>query len=197
MAGDVGAGSEMSRRGFIIAAGSAAAMLAIDGCSAGGSARGRNGSDTASGSVATATTTPPRQAGQRLDVTKPEGTDLIPELEHIVVVMQENHSYDSYFGMLGRGDGFTLDPSGKPTASNADVQGARCAPFTPRVRARHTRSARTGTRRTSSGTTAPWTGSYEARAAPPRWRSLENPIRPAFTSHQFATLPAASRQAED
>ena len=37
--------------------------------------------------------------------------------------MQENHSYDSYFGMLGRGDGFTLDAQGKPTANNSDAQG--------------------------------------------------------------------------
>ena len=25
----------------------------------------------------------------------PEGTDLLPEIEHIVIYMQENHSYDS------------------------------------------------------------------------------------------------------
>jgi phospholipase C len=104
-------------------------MVAIDGCYAGSSGRGPNRRDTASGSVATATTTPPRRAGQRPDSTKAEGTDLIPQIEHIVVVMQENHSYDSYFGMLGRGDGFTLDPSGKPTASNADVQGSEVRAF--------------------------------------------------------------------
>lgn len=32
--------------------------------------------------------------------------------------MLENHSFDNFFGMLGRGDGFTLDASGRPTASN-------------------------------------------------------------------------------
>ncbi len=33
--------------------------------------------------------------------------------------MQENHSYDNYLGMLaGRGDGFTLDPDGRPDAVN-------------------------------------------------------------------------------
>src|SRR5262249_39487490 len=95
----MGERSGMSRRGVIIAAGSAAALVAIDGCSSGSSARGSNRSDTASGSVVTTTTTPPRQAGQRPDPTKAEGTDLIPQIEHIVVVMQENHSYDSYMGM--------------------------------------------------------------------------------------------------
>ena len=28
------------------------------------------------------------------------GTDLLPEIEHIVVLMMENHSYDNYLGML-------------------------------------------------------------------------------------------------
>src|SRR6478609_164523 len=125
----MGGSSGMSRRGFIIAAGSAAAMVAVDGCSGGRSARGVNRSDAASGSVPTTTTIPPRQAGQRPDLTKAEGTDLLPQIEHIVVVMQENHSYDSYFGMLGRGDGFTLDSSGKPTASNADAQGSEVRAF--------------------------------------------------------------------
>jgi phospholipase C len=42
--------------------------------------------------------------------------------DHIVIVMQENHSFDSYFGMLPlRGqpaaDGFTFDSSGRPTNS--------------------------------------------------------------------------------
>jgi phospholipase C len=113
----------MSRRGFLIAAGSAAAALAIDGCSDKSTARAPNQNSASGRAGSTATATPFRSAGQRPDPTKPEGTDLVPQVEHIVVVMQENHSYDSYFGMLGRGDGFTLDATGKPTASNADAQG--------------------------------------------------------------------------
>jgi phospholipase C len=46
------------------------------------------------------------------------GTDTLPGLDHIVVLMLENHSFDNLFGMLGRGDGFTLDPRGRPTATN-------------------------------------------------------------------------------
>ncbi|MEA2211263.1 MAG: phospholipase [Solirubrobacteraceae bacterium] len=46
------------------------------------------------------------------------GTDTLPGLDHIVVLMMENHSFDNLFGMLGRGDGFTLDASGRPTATN-------------------------------------------------------------------------------
>jgi phospholipase C len=48
------------------------------------------------------------------------GTDTIPQIEHVVVLMMENHSYDNKLGMLGRAgaDGFTLGSNGKPTASN-------------------------------------------------------------------------------
>ncbi|MGH2866412.1 MAG: alkaline phosphatase family protein [Solirubrobacteraceae bacterium] len=53
------------------------------------------------------------------------GTDTLPAIEHVVVLMLENHSYDNFLGMLGRGasetvrgDGFTLASDGRPTASN-------------------------------------------------------------------------------
>ena len=50
----------------------------------------------------------------------PPGTDLIPKIKHIVVLMMENHSYDNYLGMLaGRGDGLPVDASGTPAAVNA------------------------------------------------------------------------------
>ena len=47
----------------------------------------------------------------------------MPGINHIVVLMKENHSYDNYFGMLGRGDGFTLGPDGTPLNSNPDAAG--------------------------------------------------------------------------
>ena len=48
----------------------------------------------------------------------PVGTDTMPGVEHIVVLMLENHSFDNFFGMLGRGDGLTLNSQGVPTATN-------------------------------------------------------------------------------
>jgi phospholipase C len=48
----------------------------------------------------------------------PVGTDTMPGVEHIVVLMLENHSFDNFFGMLGRGDGLTLNSQGLPTATN-------------------------------------------------------------------------------
>ena len=62
----------------------------------------------------------------------------MPEIEHIVVCMLENHSYDNFFGMLGRapgqtprGDGFVIDdptptacnPYGTPTFTNPYANG--------------------------------------------------------------------------
>ena len=59
--------------------------------------------------------------GSRPFPTRPEGVDTLPQIEHIVIYMQENQSYDHYFGTLGRGDGFTLGPGGVPTNSNLDA----------------------------------------------------------------------------
>jgi phospholipase C len=47
------------------------------------------------------------------------GTDSIPQIDHIVILMMENHSYDNYLGMLtGRGDGLPLDDRGRPSPVN-------------------------------------------------------------------------------
>src|SRR5487761_1295361 len=53
----------------------------------------------------------------------PIGADLLPQIGHIVVLMMENHSYDNYFGMLGKGDGLPLGPDGRPTAVNVGADG--------------------------------------------------------------------------
>ena len=54
------------------------------------------------------------------DPARRPGTDLIPQLQHIVVLMMENHSYDNYLGMLsGRGDGLPTGPDGQASAWNA------------------------------------------------------------------------------
>jgi hypothetical protein len=57
--------------------------------------------------------------GERPRPDLPEGTDLIPKIKHIVVLMQENHSYDNYLGTLtGRGDGLPAGPHGAPDSVN-------------------------------------------------------------------------------
>ena len=61
-----------------------------------------------------------RQPGSLPDPALAAGTDTIPQIKHIVVLMMENHSYDNHLGMLRRqgADGFTLGSNGKPTAVN-------------------------------------------------------------------------------
>ena len=53
----------------------------------------------------------------------PEGTDTIPQIDHIVIVMMENRSYDTILGVLGRGDGYTLNSKGQPTNTNPNGNG--------------------------------------------------------------------------
>jgi phospholipase C len=56
------------------------------------------------------------------------GTDRLPQIEHIVILMMENHSYDNYLGMLeGRGDGLPRDASGVPTSTNLAADGTAIA----------------------------------------------------------------------
>ena len=72
-----------------------------------------------------------RAVGQRPFPDRAEGSDNLPEIDHILVLMMENHSYDNYLGMLGRGpgeqprgDGFAIGPDGRPTATNPTTDGA-------------------------------------------------------------------------
>lgn len=59
----------------------------------------------------------------------PVGTDLLPQFDHIVVVMMENHSFDNLLGTLGRGDGLTLGSDGLPTNSNPNGHGGAVRSF--------------------------------------------------------------------
>src|SRR5712692_8557641 len=62
--------------------------------------------------------------GERPIPSLPAGTDLLPQIKHIVVLMMENHSYDNYLGMLpGRGEGFPLGADGEPDISNLSTGG--------------------------------------------------------------------------
>jgi phospholipase C len=69
--------------------------------------------------------TPPaiRKPGSRPNPKLPVGTDTMPKIEHIVVLMMENHSFDDHFGMLKRGDGFKLGSDGLPVDANPNTDG--------------------------------------------------------------------------
>ncbi len=48
----------------------------------------------------------------------PAGTDTLPQVEHVVILMMENHSFDDHFGALGRGDGLSVAHDGTPLNFN-------------------------------------------------------------------------------
>jgi phospholipase C len=64
------------------------------------------------------------------------GTDMLPQIEHVVVAMMENHSYDNFLGMLGRGpfekprgDGYRIAADGHPANSNPKANGKQLRAF--------------------------------------------------------------------
>lgn len=61
--------------------------------------------------------------GTRPDPSKPEGAESLEQLQHVVIYMNENHSFDSYYGALGRGDGFTFGSDGLPLEANPGTGG--------------------------------------------------------------------------
>jgi phospholipase C len=61
----------------------------------------------------------------------PEGTESMPQIKHIIVLMMENHTFDNFLGMLPHQvharrtvDGFKVDKHGKPTNANPNSAGA-------------------------------------------------------------------------
>ncbi len=84
------------------------------------------GSQSSTSTTTTSTTPKSKVIRQPGSLPRPDlaaGTDTVPEIEHIVVVMMENHSFDNILGLIGRGDGFTVGPDGTPTAKNPDGNG--------------------------------------------------------------------------
>ncbi|HKD89231.1 MAG TPA: alkaline phosphatase family protein [Streptosporangiaceae bacterium] len=61
--------------------------------------------------------------GLRPDPLRAPGTDRLPQIKHIVVLMMENHSFDNYLGTLNRGEGLPLGADGLPDAENPDASG--------------------------------------------------------------------------
>jgi phospholipase C len=55
------------------------------------------------------------------DPDRPIGTDAVPQVRHIVILMMENHSYDNYLGTLERGEGLSAAPPAANRASDGRV----------------------------------------------------------------------------
>jgi phospholipase C len=59
----------------------------------------------------------------------PAGTDMLPDVEHVVILMMENHSFDDHFGRLGRGDGLRVANDGSPLNYNPAADGGYILSF--------------------------------------------------------------------
>ena len=142
-----------------------------------------------------------RLPGPRPEPGLPAGADLLPGIDHIVVLMMESHSFDNLFGLLGRGDGFTSDANGQPTATN---------PY-PDGRIQHAFRMPT-TCQLSSRPSQEWTASHNAcnngrnegfvrtpistvhdRNRGRRGHGLLGPAKTAFTYSLAATFPIGDR----
>jgi phospholipase C len=118
----------VSRRTMLKGLGALAAGAALSACTSSGSSktgtpttlRRATGSPSTLPSGSTPSTLPHvvRKPGSLPNPAMAEGTDTLPQIEHIIVLMMENHSYDDHLGMLKRGDGFKLGSDGLPLDAN-------------------------------------------------------------------------------
>ncbi len=109
----------LSRRAVLRGLGALAAGSALAACAPGGS----KASPSPSVERARLTSFVVRKPGSIPNPKLPIGTDTLPQIEHIVVLMMENHSFDDHFGMLKRGDGFKLGSDGLPLDANPYTDG--------------------------------------------------------------------------
>ena len=118
------AGGRLSRRSLL--AGAAATGLAAVGLGAAVGSESYAAAASAAGLGPGGAILPP---GSRPYPHLPAGTDTLPHIEHIVVLMMENHSFDDHLGTLGRGDGLTLGHDGRPVNYNPDPGGGFVTSF--------------------------------------------------------------------
>jgi phospholipase C len=140
----------------------------------------------------------PRQPGSRPFPDRPEGEHSIAQIEHIVIVMMENHSFDNVLGMLPhrvrsrrRVDGLPVDRHGRQLAVNLDATGQP-------VRAFHTPTDCPGT-----AVTQTWDASHLqwdngrndgfARTGGPEAMSFFDRTDLPFTYSLAATFPIGER----
>jgi phospholipase C len=62
--------------------------------------------------------------------TSDSGTSQLSRIKHIVIIMQENRSFDHYFGTYPGADGIPMDDAGVPLACLPQIDGGACVrPF--------------------------------------------------------------------
>jgi phospholipase C len=123
-----------------------------------------------------------RQPGSLPYPDLPKGSDTIPNIEHIVVLMMENHSYDNKLGMLGRAgaDGFRLGVDGKPTATNpyanGNVQHAFAMPTTCQLLGKPSQTWRDSHTQFAGGRNSGFVESGSGPVAMGYWQEADQPF---------------------
>jgi phospholipase C len=69
----------------------------------------------------------PYGPGDLADPARPAGSDRVPQIRHIVLLMMENHSFDNYLGTLRHGDGLPDPPPSNRTLAGDAVTAFRLA----------------------------------------------------------------------
>lgn len=67
--------------------------------------------------------------GSRPEPHLAAGTDLLPGVDHVIVVMLRGHSFDNVLGAARVGDGLTFDAGGRSRETNPDGKGEVLAAF--------------------------------------------------------------------
>jgi phospholipase C len=112
----------------------------------------------------------------------PMGTDTIPQIEHIVILMMENHSYDNRLGMLQRcgADGFRIGRNGKPVATNpyanGDIQHAFRMPTTCQLTGKPTQEWEQSHIQFSNGRNNGFVESLSGPVAMGYWEKADQPF---------------------
>ena len=121
------------------------------------------------------------------------GSDQLPDVDHIVVVMMENHSFDNILGALGRGDVLARGPDGLPDATNPDGRGNRIRSFqmsTPcQLDGKPSQSWNASHIQFSGGTNQGFVISDSGPVAMGYWTPADLP----FTNSLASTFPVADR----
>ena len=116
-------GPVLSRRALLATATAGATGMALGGRVLSSSARRAARDSTDSDRRAWLTSAAVRQPGSLPNPRLKPGTETLPEIKNIVMVMMENHSFDNMLGMIGRGDGFPLGRDGLPSVALPNGQG--------------------------------------------------------------------------
>ncbi len=136
-----------------------------------------------------------REPGSLPHPDRRAGTDMIPQIAHIVVLVMENHSYDNKLGMLRRdgADGFELGADGRPTATNpyqdGRLQHAFPMPTTCQLWGKPSQTWENSHAQFDGGSNAGFVTSGSGPVAMGYWQEHDQPFYYSLASH----FPIADR----